>query len=141
MNDLDLLSPVRLSEKAKVFVSQASDLYVDFLSEGRKQLATSLLRSLVYAVGTLQKVSHLTPGHERSRELRHAASIFHKLALLIFASTMPEPMPESKMPARAVLRDEKERVDLRILDTYDAAADLSGLLIAASRRHPAVVAV
>ena len=121
MNDLEILSPARLSSRVQEFVSEASDLYVDFLSQGRKSLATSLLSGLVVAVATLDRVSQLPPGAERMGSLQRAARVFHRLSLLIFVS--------------AVYNDENDGSDLRTQHAYDTAADLSGLLGAAAKRR------
>ncbi len=120
MNDLTVLREAELTTRVQEFVSEASDLYVGFLSEGKKTLATSLLSGLVLAVAALEKVSRLAPGPERLREMRHAAAVFHKLSMLIFVSS--------------VYNDEREYSDLRTLHAYDTAADLSGLLAAAARK-------
>lgn len=118
MKDLKSLTSVPIAATVQKFVSEASDLYVDFLSAGRKTLAQSLLSGLVLAVASLDRVSQLSPGPERTRELKTAAAVFHKLSLLIFLS--------------AVNNDESDEADLRTLHAYDSAADLSGLLVNAA---------
>ncbi|HUX20157.1 MAG TPA: hypothetical protein VMW69_02890 [Spirochaetia bacterium] len=119
MNELNSLKPAPIASTVQKFVSDASDLYVDFLTEGRKRLAGSLLSGLVLAIATLEQVTKLPAGPERSRGLRRAAGVFHKLSLLIFVS--------------AVNKDDGDETDLRTLHAYDAAADLSGLLANAAR--------
>lgn len=120
MNDLKSLSPAPIATAVQSFFSEASDLYVDFLSDGRKTLAESLLSGIVLAVASLDRVSQQAPGPERTRELRHAASVFHKLSLLIFVSALNNDT-------------EDDEADLRSLHAYDTAADLSGKLISAAR--------
>lgn len=120
MNDLEVLSQTGFSTRVKKFINEASDLYVGLLSDGRRSMATSLLSGLVLAVATLEKISQLAPGPERSRELGHAAAVFHKLSLLIFVS--------------ALYSDEEELSSAKTQSVYDAAADLSGLFASAARR-------
>lgn len=119
MNELKSLSSKPVAATVQKFVSEASDLYVDFLTEGRKTLAESLLSGLVLAIATLERATQLAPGPERSRSLTQAAAVFHKLSLLIFVS--------------AVNKNEEDDADFRTLRAYDAAADLSGLLTNAAR--------
>lgn len=119
MNDLEVLSQTGLAARVKEFINEASDLYVGFLSEGRRALATSLLSGLVLAAATLEKISRLAPGPERSRQMAHAAGVFHKLSLLIFVSA---------------IYDEEEAFNPKTQAVYDAAADLSGVFASAARR-------
>lgn len=120
MKNLKVLSQEGVSIRIREFVSDASDLYVGFLSDGRKALATSLLSALVVAVGTLEKISTLAPGPERSRQLGQAATVFHKLSLVVFVS--------------AIYHDEDDYLDAKTQSVYDTAADLSGLFASAARR-------
>lgn len=120
MKQLQHPSSSRIAAAAEEFVSEASDLYVDFLSEGRKALATSLFSGMVLALASLEQISRISPRVARTSDLRRSAALFHKLSLLIFLS--------------AVRGEEGQESDLRTLRLYDTAADLSGLLAAAARR-------
>lgn len=119
MNDVQMQPPVRISNAFEQFISEASDLYVSFLSEGRESLATSLLSGMVLALASLERLSRLAPGHLRTRELRRAAGVFHKLSLVIYLS--------------AIQSEEEDGSEQKTLHAYDTAADLSGLLASAAR--------
>lgn len=119
MNDSDVLSQYALPDRIREFVGGASDLYVSFLTDRRKKLATSLLSGLVLAIATLDEIHRLPLGPARSRQTAAAAAVFHKLSLLIFAS--------------GVYNDD-EYFDVQTQHAYDTAADLSGLLSSAARR-------
>lgn len=120
MNQREILTQTSLSISVKEFINEASDLYVGLLSDGRRSLAASLLSGLVLAVATLEKISNLAPGPERSRQMGHAAALFHRLSLLIFVS--------------AIYNDDEETSDPKTQSVYDAAADLSGRFASAARR-------
>lgn len=120
MKHPEVLTQNGLSTRITEFINEASDLYVGFLSDGRRALATSLLSGLVLAVAALEKISTLAPGPDRSRQLGRAAAIFHKLSLVVFVSALHD--------------DEDAQANGKTQAVYDTAADLSGLFAAAARR-------
>lgn len=121
MNEIQIQSPANISRAVEKLVSEASDLYVDYLSEGQKSLATALLSGLILALASLERVSRLAPGRARTRELYRAAGVFHKLSLVIYLS--------------AIHYEESDDSHLKTLHAYDSAADLSGLLASAARQR------